>query len=137
VTAAAAVSTRFRDGRKLAGLTLGQGAWLLGVDVVHLSGVELERERPSDELLTKMARLYQTTVAWLLGDAPEISAENERLLDYRGDTVMRIIEEFGLGFCLGNVAKYILRHGAKAGLEDLKKARWYLDLEIQSREASK
>ena len=54
---------------------------------------------------------------------------------YRGDTVMRIIEDFDLGFCLGNVVKYILRHAAKAGLEDLKKARWYLDREITRREA--
>lgn len=54
---------------------------------------------------------------------------------YRGDTVMRIIEDFDLGFCLGNVVKYILRHAAKAGLEDLKKARWYLDREISRREA--
>ncbi len=49
---------------------------------------------------------------------------------YRGDLVMRIIETFGLGFTLGNVIKYILRHKDKAGLEDLRKARWYLDREI-------
>jgi hypothetical protein len=55
---------------------------------------------------------------------------------YRGDRVMRIIEEFNLGFCLGNVIKYILRHEAKAGLEDLKKARWYLDREIAYQEGT-
>lgn len=55
---------------------------------------------------------------------------------YRGDTVMRIIEDFGLGFCLGNVVKYILRHKDKAGLEDLKKARWYLDREITRQEGA-
>lgn len=48
---------------------------------------------------------------------------------------MRIIEDFGLGFCLGNVIKYVLRHVQKAGLEDLKKARWYLDREITRQEA--
>jgi hypothetical protein len=53
---------------------------------------------------------------------------------YKGDYVMRIIEDFGLGFRTGNVIKYILRHGQKAGLEDLKKARWYLDREIQALE---
>ncbi len=40
------------------------------------------------------------------------------------------IEDQGLGFHLGNVVKYIARAGAKettAELEDLKKARWYLD----------
>lgn len=42
-----------------------------------------------------------------------------------------VIEAFGLGFRLGNVVKYILRAGKKGDrLEDLKKARWYLDREI-------
>lgn len=48
-----------------------------------------------------------------------------------------IIEEYGLGFCLGNTVKYILRHEHKgAAIEDLQKARWYLDREIQRREAA-
>lgn len=34
-------------------------------------------------------------------------------------------------FCLGNVIKYIFRHEAKGGLEDLKKAQWYLNCEIK------
>ncbi len=55
---------------------------------------------------------------------------------YKGDLVMRIIERFALGFRLGNVVKYILRHGEKAGVEDLKKARWYLDREIAALEGA-
>lgn len=39
------------------------------------------------------------------------------------------------GFNLGNVIKYLWRAEEKgAPLEDLKKARWYLDREIQKRE---
>lgn len=55
---------------------------------------------------------------------------------YKGDYVMRIIEDFRLGFCLGNVVKYILRAGVKTPdrLTDLKKARWYLDREINNLE---
>jgi hypothetical protein len=46
--------------------------------------------------------------------------------------VIDLIEGFKLGFHLGNVIKYILRAPHKgAQLEDLKKARWYLDREIQ------
>jgi hypothetical protein len=47
-----------------------------------------------------------------------------------------IIEAFGLGFHLGNAVKYILRAGRKAPgvLEDLKKARWYIDRAIKSLE---
>lgn len=55
---------------------------------------------------------------------------------YKGDLVMRIIERFELGFTLGNVIKYVLRHEDKAGIEDLKKARWYLDREIENREGA-
>lgn len=34
------------------------------------------------------------------------------------------------GFCIGNVIKYSWRYNKKNGLEDLKKARWYLDRAI-------
>jgi hypothetical protein len=44
------------------------------------------------------------------------------------------IEAWGLGFNLGNAVKYIARAEHKgATLEDLKKARWYLDREITNR----
>jgi hypothetical protein len=40
-----------------------------------------------------------------------------------------------MGFCLGNAIKYIFRADHKGNaLEDLKKARWYIDREIQRRE---
>ena len=49
--------------------------------------------------------------------------------------VIKVIEAWTLGFCLGNAVKYIARHLHKgAPLEDLKKARWYLDREITARE---
>lgn len=35
-----------------------------------------------------------------------------------------------MSFCLGNVIKYIMRHEHKNGIEDLKKASWYLSREI-------
>lgn len=47
---------------------------------------------------------------------------------------IKVIEAWKLGFCLGNTVKYIARTGKKPGadaLEDLKKARWYLDREIE------
>ena len=46
-----------------------------------------------------------------------------------------MIRAWGLGFGLGNVVKYVSRAGKKgAALEDLKKARWYLDEEIAAME---
>lgn len=38
-----------------------------------------------------------------------------------------------MDFCLGNAIKYIWRADLKNGVEDLEKARWYLDREIQRR----
>lgn len=57
--------------------------------------------------------------------------------------VIDFIEDKGLNFNLGNVVKYVARAGHKKSsgksmdakaLEDLKKAQWYLNREIQSRE---
>lgn len=45
-----------------------------------------------------------------------------------------VIEEWNLGFHLGNVVKYISRAGKKPDqttISDLKKARWYLDRYIE------
>jgi Protein of unknwon function (DUF3310) len=47
---------------------------------------------------------------------------------------IKVIEAWGLGFCLGNAVKYIARAEKKGDtLNDLKKARWYLDREIVRR----
>lgn len=52
---------------------------------------------------------------------------------------IKVIEAWGLGFCLGNAVKYICRAGKKADaatVEDLKKARWYVDREIARLESA-
>lgn len=57
--------------------------------------------------------------------------------------VIDFIEDKGLNFNLGNVVKYVARAGHKKSsgksvdtkaLEDLKKARWYIEREIATRE---
>lgn len=51
--------------------------------------------------------------------------------------VIDAIEDWHLGFHLGNCVKYIARAGKKAEtdyLTDLKKARWYLDRRIEQAE---
>jgi hypothetical protein len=58
---------------------------------------------------------------------------------YRPGTyeAINVIEAWGLGFHLGNAVKYIARAGLKgARVEDLKKARWYLDREITRAEVA-
>lgn len=59
--------------------------------------------------------------------------------------VIDFIQDHKLNFCLGNVVKYVVRAGLKKSssskisvqqkaLEDLKKAAWYLNREIEDRE---
>lgn len=55
---------------------------------------------------------------------------------YGGDNnpyeAIKVIEAWGLGFCLGNAIKYISRAGKKGNrIEDLKKAAWYINREIE------
>lgn len=51
--------------------------------------------------------------------------------------VIEVIEDWKLGFHLGNAVKYIARAGKKGDLlEDLKKARWYLDRYIAQQESA-
>lgn len=47
---------------------------------------------------------------------------------------IKVIEAWHLNFCLGNCLKYICRAGNKnkeKTLEDLRKAQWYLNREIE------
>jgi Protein of unknwon function (DUF3310) len=49
-----------------------------------------------------------------------------------GVECIQIVEH--MNFCVGNAVKYLWRAGLKDGVdpvEDLKKARWYIDREIQ------
>lgn len=54
-----------------------------------------------------------------------------------GLEVLDVIEAFDLNFHIGNIVKYIIRAPAKNGLEDLKKAQFYLNRYINLLENSK
>jgi hypothetical protein len=82
---------------------------------------------------------------------PTIPAYDTKLSDvvnhpshYGGDIAnnpyetIKVIEAWGLGFHLGNAVKYISRAGKKDDLiQDLEKARWYLDREIANLKSNK
>jgi hypothetical protein len=55
---------------------------------------------------------------------------------YRTQTIQPwdFIISNGLGFLEGNVIKYVSRHKQKNGVEDLKKARHYIDKLIEEEE---
>lgn len=54
------------------------------------------------------------------------------VIDYIKDTLTK--EEY-VGYCMGNVIKYVSRWRKKGGVEDLKKAKVYLDWAIKGASA--
>jgi hypothetical protein len=79
-------------------------------------------------------------------DAAPASADARRALDrqvggghYKGMAIQPVeyIHRNGLGFAEGCVVKYVSRWRAKGGVEDLKKARHFLDLLIEMETAPK
>lgn len=54
--------------------------------------------------------------------------------DESGFQVFDVIKIFGLDFFQGNVIKYVIRYKNKNGIEDLLKARTYIDQMIRDKE---
>lgn len=74
----------------------------------------------------------------IIEDASPISPKNEQIGgNHYKDMPIQPIEYIlanGLGYCEGNVIKYVSRYKFKNGVEDLKKARHYLDLLIEAQD---
>ena len=81
-----------------------------------------------------------------LGDDPMCDAIRDCTMKYKDDKInhpkhycegrkyepIDIIEDWGLGMHAGNAVKYISRAGRKGdAIEDLEKARWYVDRYVQ------
>ncbi len=89
-----------------------------------------------------MADSAQHQTALLPKSTTEIDMINHPPHHERGGIeTIDVIEAWELGFKLGNVIKYIHRRGWKGDeflydkeVEDLKKARWYLDRAIKVKE---
>lgn len=70
-------------------------------------------------------------------NGPSIAEQVNHPPHYGGEDnpyeAIKVIEAWELGFHLGNVVKYLCRAEKKGNvLEDLQKARWYLDRKIQA-----
>lgn len=49
---------------------------------------------------------------------------------------IKIIDAYEMNFIEGSILKYLLRYKKKNGLEDLKKAQWYLNFLIEKKQNS-
>ena len=88
---------------------------------------------------------YEPRVVFKIEDAPENQELSEQVKSdmvnspahYTSggieciDCIKAALGENFIGFLIGNVIKYSYRYKDKKGVEDLKKARWYLDRAIK------
>jgi transcriptional regulator with XRE-family HTH domain len=68
----AQIAERLKEARKLAGLSQGHVAKILGLHRPSVTEMEAGNRRVSADELAQLARLYDVGVAWLLGEAPEM-----------------------------------------------------------------
>lgn len=65
------VAERMREARKLAGLSQGQVARLLGYHRPTISQIEAGKRRVSTDELKLLAKLYDVSTSWLLNETSE------------------------------------------------------------------
>jgi hypothetical protein len=82
------------------------------------------RKRPA----TKASKSSPTPSVDLVNHPPHYTQGGIECIDAIRASMSK--EQF-LGYCKGNSLKYQWRYEAKGGVEDLKKAKWYLDRMIQ------
>src|ERR1700694_2324466 len=74
------IAERLKEARKLAGLSQGHVARILGLHRPSISEIEAGNRRISADELAKLAALYDVSVAWLLREVPDsVDAEDPRL----------------------------------------------------------
>ncbi|MGA8613250.1 MAG: helix-turn-helix transcriptional regulator [Xanthobacteraceae bacterium] len=74
------IAERLKEARKLAGLSQGQVAKILGLHRPSISEMEAGNRRVSADEIARLAEIYDVNVAWLLGEAPEtIDTQDPRL----------------------------------------------------------
>lgn len=65
-----AIAERLKEARKLAGLSQGQVAKMLGLHRPSITEMESGNRRVSADELARLAAIYDVSTAWLLGEAP-------------------------------------------------------------------
>ena len=71
---------RLKEARKLAGLSQGHVAKMLGLHRPSVTEMEAGNRRVTADELARLAEIYDVSVVWLLGEAPEtLDAQDPRL----------------------------------------------------------
>ena len=132
----AKINEKIKHYRELRGVGIGELALVTNVPYSSIKGFEDGTLMPSLQVLKRISEALNI-------DYKELSAEEDKkeMVDHPSHYNMGkyeaidVIEDWNLGFNLGNTVKYISRAGHKDNiLQDLKKALWYLDREIKKLE---
>ena len=79
-TKRAHIAERMKEARKLAGLSQGHVAKMLGLHRPSVSEMEAGKRRVSAEELARIAEIFDVSVSWLLGESPDaLDAQDPRL----------------------------------------------------------
>ena len=74
------LAVRLREARKLAGISQGNVARIMGLHRPTVSEIEAGNRRVSANELARLAEVYDVSVSWLLGQTPEtIDPQDPRL----------------------------------------------------------
>ena len=73
----ALIGERLREARKLAGLSQGQSAKMIGLHRPTITEIEAGNRKVSAEEIKQFSNLYDVSVSWLLGDVDESIASND------------------------------------------------------------
>ena len=103
-------------------------------DIIGENGTEyfVSARGPSGEFIEFVSKALVPSRSWKKIDNTP-STEQVGGTHYHDMDIQpwEVISRAGLDFWEGNVIKYVMRYKAKNGLEDLKKARHYLDYLIE------
>ncbi len=74
------IASRIREARRLAGLSQGQVAKMLGLQRPSVTEIEAGNRAVAAEELGKLAEIFDVSVAWLLGEgSARLDAHDDRL----------------------------------------------------------
>ena len=129
----AKINEKIKHYREARGIGIGELALVTNVPYSSIKSFEEGTLLPSMQVLKRISEALDI-------DYKELNVEEDKkeMVDHPKHYNMGkyeaidVIEDWNLNFNLGNAVKYLARAGHKDDIiEDLKKAKWYIDREIQ------
>lgn len=87
------IAARLKEARRLAGLSQGQVAQLVQLHRPSISEIEAGNRRVSAEELSRLAKIYDVSVAYLMGDKPDTLSINDPRLQLAARELQKLSPE--------------------------------------------